>query len=108
MLRKKEEFRRAVKNYENGKYDRAIEEFENLIEEGPDDMDARFNLALCYMRKIGIEKQEDEWFIPEDKTVDDVYAIRAISELNKILEKDPNDEEAKRMIEGIKKVMDME
>lgn len=108
MIREKELFNEGVKSYSNGYIDQAIEIFEEVVEKNPRDTDARFNLALCYMRKIGMEKEEDEWYIPRDESVDDVYAVRAISNLNKILEIDPEDREAEKILEQIKKVMDME
>jgi len=108
MLRSRDTFKEAIDYYDREEYDKAIELFEKIVEEDSLNLDARFNLALCYMRKIGLEKEEDEWFIPEDKSIDDVYAIRAISELNKILEMNPDEAEAFKMIDGIKSVMDME
>lgn len=108
MIRRREDFKEAIDDFDREEYDKAIEIFEHLVEENPNDPDAKYNLALCYMRKIGIDKQKDEWFIPEDKSDEEVYAIRAISELNAILEKKPDDEEVQKMIKGIKKVMDME
>lgn len=108
MIRRAGAFKKAVDYYDRDEYDKAIEIFERIVKDNPREVDARYNLALCYMRKIGIYKQEDEWFIPEDKSIDEVYAIRAISELNGILDLKPDDEETLEMIKGIKKVMDME
>lgn len=86
MIRRREDFKEAIDDFDREEYDKAIEIFKHLVEENPNDPDARYNPALCYMRKTGIDKQKDERFVPEDKS----------------------DEEVWKMIEGIKKVMDME
>ena len=108
MIRGKNEFNDAVEFYLNDEYEKAIELFEDIVKKEPRNLDARFNLALCYMRMIGMEKEHDEWFIPEDETLDEVYAVRAISELNEILKYRSDDEEVMALLDAIKKVMDME
>lgn len=107
-MRRREKFEEAVLHFDKGEYDKVIEIFEKIINNEPDNLDAKYNLALCYMRKIGIDLQEEEKYVPEDKTDEEVYAIRAISLLNEILEENPEDYEVLNMIEGVKKVMDME
>jgi tetratricopeptide (TPR) repeat protein len=107
-VRRREKFKEAILHFDKGKYDKAIEIFEEIISNEPENHDAKYNLALCYMRKIGIDLQEEEKYVPEDKTDEEVYAIRAISLLNEVLEENPKDREVLNMIEGIKKVMDME
>ena len=107
-MRRREKFNKAILHFDKGEYDKAIEIFDKIIDNEPDNLDAKYNLALCYMRKIGIDLQEDESYVPEDKTDEEVYAIRAISLLNEILEENPEDDEVLNMIEGVKKVMDME
>lgn len=107
-MRRREIFKEAILHFDKGEYDKAIEVFEKIINSEPDNLDAKYNLALCYMRKIGIDLQMEEKYVPEDKTDEEVYAIRAISLLNEILEENPEDKEVLNMVEGVKKVMDME
>lgn len=107
-MRRSEIFKDAILHFDRAEYDKAIKIFEQIVQSDPNDLDAKFNLALCYMRKIGIDLQEEELYIPEDLTDEEVYAIRALSLLNAILEERVEDKEVKKMIKGIKKVMDME
>lgn len=103
MTRRDEAFKDAINLLDRGECDRAIKIFKQTVQNEPNGLDAKFNLALCYMIKIGIDLQEEEPYILKDLIDEEVYAIRALPLLKAILKERVEDEEVKEKIEGTKK-----
>ncbi len=44
MIRRRDDFKKAIAHYEREEYNKAIELFEHMVGKNPQDMDARYNL----------------------------------------------------------------
>src|SRR5574344_798878 len=81
--------------YQNGEYDRAFQMFKTVSENG-EDIDAFFNLAMCYYRGLGTEKDIQQylyWLKRAAELGDDqaMYNIAIVYHDGKDVERDLNE-----------------
>ncbi len=98
-------YQQGVDSLEKGSLQDAITAFEGVLKIDEGDVDARFNLgvACMHMARIDIEKEE---FL-EERSDEEGWILRAIAEFNKVLELEPENEEAKENIRVLNKLLGM-
>lgn len=98
-------FNQGVDYLENGQLKSAIESFEEVIKLDAQDASAHFNLGLACMRMARRDIDKEELY--EEKTDEEAWLLRAISEFNKVLELEPENKEANENIEALNKLLGM-
>ncbi|MBA7654423.1 hypothetical protein ES703_62302 [subsurface metagenome] len=98
-------FKSGVNYLENGQLKDAIDAFEEVIAVDDNDTAAHFNLGLACMRMVRKDVDREELY--EDKTDEESWILRAISEFNKVLELEPENKEAKDNIKALNELLDI-
>jgi tetratricopeptide (TPR) repeat protein len=98
-------FTSGVDHLEKGRLKDAIAAFEEVITLNDTDAAAHFNLGVACMRVVRADVEQD--FYLEDHTDEEAWILRAIAEFNRVLELEPDNEEAKKNIDALNKLMDM-
>lgn len=98
-------FKRGVESLESGELEDAIRAFEEVLENDEEDAAARFNLGLACMRMARVDIERDEFL--EKRSDEEGWLLRAIAEFNKVLEQEPENEEAKENIRVLSKILGM-
>jgi len=98
-------FKNGVEYLEKGQLQDAIDAFEQVIEGDDKDAAAHFNLGVACMRMVRTDVDKDELY--EEKTDEEAWILRAISEFNKVLELEPNNEDAKRNIKTLNELLNL-
>jgi tetratricopeptide (TPR) repeat protein len=103
--KKKEEiFENGVDHLENGRLNDAANAFEEVIKMDQEDASAHFNLGLVFMRMVREDVDREELY--EEHTDEEGLMLRAISEFNRVLEIEPDNEDAKRNIEALEELLE--
>lgn len=95
----------GVNSLEKGQLKEAITAFEEVIAIDDEYAAAHYNLGLACMRVVRADVEHDVFL--EDHTDEEAWILRAIAEFNKVLELEPDNEEAKKNIDVLNKLMDM-
>ncbi|MCK4235017.1 tetratricopeptide repeat protein [candidate division WOR-3 bacterium] len=98
-------FKNGVDYLEDGQLEDAIKAFEEVISLDDNDAAAHFNLGLVCMRMVRKDIDREELY--EERTDEEAWILRAISEFNKVLEIEPDNMEAKKNIEALNKLLGM-
>ncbi len=98
-------FKKGVEYLENDQLVDAIAAFEEVIKLDGSDVSAHFNLGLACMRMVRKDIDKDELY--EEKTDEESWILRAISEFNRVLELEPDNKKAEGNIEALNKLLDL-
>lgn len=100
-----EAFKKGVNSLEQGALEDAIKAFEEVLEVDEKDVAARFNLGIACMRMARVDIEKDEFL--EDRSDEEGWLLRAIAEFNRVLDLEPENEEAKENIRVLNKLLGM-
>jgi tetratricopeptide (TPR) repeat protein len=101
----KEIFQQGVERMEEGAWQDAIEAFEKVLEIDENNVEALFNIGVACMEMARVDIEKDEFL--EDRSDEEGWILRAIAEFNKVLEIEPENEEAKERIRLLNKILGM-
>ena len=94
----------AKKDIDSGNYDKAIAELNQILKEDPNNAEAKKLLEEAKSKKAAAEKEaaNKSKIAQAKKDIDSGNYDKAIAELNQILKDDPNNAEAKKLLEEAK------
>jgi tetratricopeptide (TPR) repeat protein len=98
-------FEHGVDSLEQGALQDAIEAFEEVLQIDESDVSARFNLGVACMRMARVDIEKEEFL--EERSDEEGWILRAIAEFNKVLDLEPENEEAKENIRILNKLLGM-
>jgi tetratricopeptide (TPR) repeat protein len=98
-------FKQGVDSLESGALQDAINAFEEVLEINEKDAAARFNLGVACMRMARVDIEKDEFL--EERSDEEGWMLRAIAEFNKVLDLEPENEDAKENIRILNKLLGM-
>ncbi len=84
---------------ENGEYDKAQQILDELLKDNPNDADAKKLSSEAKTKKTADEKNRTDKISQVKKDIDSGNYDKAIAQLNQILKDDPNNAEAKKLLE---------
>lgn len=88
--------------------EREVESLGERIERDSEDVDAHFLLGLCYVEKMKLDLRKAEWVLAEMRNENNVLAVSALAEFNKVISLDPEREkEIKRYRDYVEKLKDL-
>ena len=84
---------------ENGEYDKAQKILDELLKDNPNDSEAKKLSSEAKTKKTADEKNKSDKISQAKKDIDSGNYDKAIAQLNQILKDDPNNAEAKKLLE---------